>query len=502
MRLFRLPFDRSVAAIVVTLLTLVLSLGAAAQESRETTDEDAQREEVRRSVEEAAGAARQAIEAVPDPAQAATQASEEQLSQGTPVREEMFVYSLSPWTGSAFGGTFAPKNVDTIFLMEGSHSIVNAQRTEVYYWPITSEYMANWFEMREEVPGRLQIEQNGQVIETLERVDYGYYYPQGYGGPQLLNLGEEAVRAYDDYQSRIDAYYDSLTRYYDDQRQWQQTMDRILREVRDTGQPKDPDEIPQPPTQPQPPQDFAYQPRQAFAVNLPAGRYTVKVIGEDGNVVPDSERTLEVFKPRRTGVGLGVIPEHKWTRRFQSNDASDVFYLDGTRVFYILPYNAQEFNLFKYAKMTNLHKPLEGAGTRSAWTWVQFDPVADATLQVLKDGQVVQEIRQQPYYVKQSTGYALGYEIVRFDPENDPTHEGRAPTFEGYRVVMQDDADYELRFVDANGNVLAGSTRSVRALEQPGGSLFGISLIPLGVGAIIFGWRRSKRRKDSSSGDE
>src|SRR5690606_31667226 len=230
--------------------------------------------------------------------------------------------------------------------------------------------MANWFESRDEVPGKLQIEQNGQVVATLEREMYSYYYPSGYGGMQTLLLGEEAVRTYEDYQRRINSYYDSVSKYYEAQRAWQSTMDRILAEVRETGQPKSPDEIPEPPRQPQAPQDFAYQPRQAFAVNLPAGRYTVKVIGEDGNVVENSERTLEVYDARRVGVGFGVIPEHKWTRRFQSNDPADTFYLDGTRVFYILPFNAREFNYYQYTKMTNLHKPLEAEGTRSAWRWV------------------------------------------------------------------------------------------------------------------------------------
>lgn len=488
---------KSIAGVLLFVLSLLLLAGAAfAQESSGSAAQSGpSSEDVRRAVEQAAGAARQAIESLPDPSQAVTQATEEALNQGKPVREEMFVYSLSPWTGKQFGGTFAPREAKTMFLMAGAYSIVNAQRTEVYYWPITSEYMANWFELREEVPGRLQIEQDGKVIATLDRVDYGYYYPEGYGGAQQLKLGEEAIATYEDYQSRLDGYYDALTQYYEEQRRWQQTMDVILREVRESGQPKDPSEIPEPPKQPEPPKDFSYQPRRAFAVNLPEGRYTVKIIGEDGQVVPESERTLVVFGPRRTGVGYDVIPEHKWTRRFQSNDSSDVFYLDGTRVFYILPYHAREFNMYEYTKMTNLHKPLEGEGTRSAWAWAQFEPIESATLQVLKDGQVVQEIQREPFYVKQTPGYALGYEIVRFDPKADPLLEGRQPTFEAYRVVMRGDGDYVLRFVDADGNVLEGSVRAVRALKQPGNGLYGVSLIPLAMGVVVFGWRRTKRRR-------
>lgn len=484
--------------LLVATLALLLAFGAWAQDAASDVEDEVDEEvqTIRRTVEEAADAARQAIESIPDPAQLLTQASDEALNQGTPTREEMFVYSLSPWLGKTFGGTFAPKQVQTLYLMEGAPSIVNAQRTEVYYWPITSEYMANWFEMREEVPGTLRIEQNGVEIATLERTDYAYYYPEGYNGPQLLKLGEEAVATYEDYQNRINAYYDSLSRYYEEQREWQRTMDVILREVRETGQPKDPSEIPQPPVQPEPPRDFAYQPRQAFAVDLPEGRYTLSLIDEAGNVVPESRRTLEVFAARRTGVGYTVLPEHKWTRRFESNDDSDVFYLDGTRVFYIVPHHAREFNTYKFIKMTNLHKPLEGEGTRSAWNWVQFDSVdPSAKLQVLKDGQVIQEISYQPFYVKQTPGYALGYEVILFDPENDPLMQGRSPTFEAYRVVLSGDSEYQLRFVDADGNPLPGSTRWVRAVKRSGTPLYAISLIPFGVGLIVFGWRWTKRSK-------
>jgi len=481
---------------LVPVLILALSFAAFAQEG----DQGPSVEQIQEAARQAAEQARQAIEALPDPSQIFTQIDPEQLNQGTPTREYQFVYSLSPWTGVQFGGTFAPKGVDTMFLMADVTSIMNAQRTDVYYWPITGEYMANWFEKRDEVPGKLQIEQNGKVIATLERVDYSYYYPTGYGGQQTLLLGEEAIRTYEDYQNRINSYYDSVSKYYDAQRVWQSTMDKILAEVRETGVPKKPDEIPEPPRQPQAPRDFAYQPRQAFAVNLPAGRYTVKVIDDEGNVVEGSERTLQVYDARRTGVGFGVIPEHKWTRRFQSNDPSDTFYLDGTRVFYILPFSAKEFNYYQYNKMTNLHKPLEAEGTRSAWTWVHFDAITKAKLQVLKDGQVIQEINYEPFYVKQTPGYALGYEIVKFDPENDPTLQGRAPTFEGYRVVLAGDgSSYELRFVDENGNVLEGSTRSVRSVQRPGNSLYAVTVVPLVVGVVVFGWRRSKARKGSAS---
>lgn len=484
---------------LVFLLLLSLTVVSAAVLAQEAGDEesgvDEEVAELQSAVEEARTAAREALESLPDIAQIATQASQERLGQGQPTLEEQIVYSVSPWTGTEYAGTFAPRQVDTIYLMADEYSLLNVQKTQVYFWPITGEYMADWFGLREEVPGVLEILKDGQVVERLERTQYSYYFPAGMGRrEQKLYIGDEAVRVYEDYQARLDAYYDAVSAYYEAQRQWQRLMDEILKEVRETGQYKDPSEIPEPPVQPTPPGDFAYSPRTAFAVKLPQGRYRIQLRGPDGQVVPDSVKTLEVFDARRYGVGYVVIPEHKWTRSFQSNDPSDIFYLDGHRVFYVVPHHAREFNFYQYRKMANLHKPLEAEGTRSAWTWAHFQPITDAKLQILKDGVVIQEIERTPYYVRQTPGYALGYTIVEFDPEKDPLLAGRQPTFEAYRVELEGGASYELRFVDAQGNVLLGGLREVRPIEEPGHTVYLIPLLPMAVGLVVFGWRRTKSK--------
>ena len=493
-------FSRYLAIFLSLVLTVALVGAAWAQESENAQGEEPQ-EEVTETQdqdegqgEEAPSPAQQMLESLPDITEIATQASQEQIGQGQPRLEEQVVYSVSPWNGREYKGTFAPRQVDTIYLMANEYSILNVQRTQVYFWPITNEYMADWFGLREEVPGTLEILRDGQVIDTLERTEYSYYFPSGIGREQRLYLGEEAVRVYEDYRNRLNAYYDAVSAYYEAHREWQRQMDEILREVQETGQYKDPSEIPEPPKQPTPPTDFAYSPRTAFAVNLPEGRYQVRLRGPDGEIVPDTTKTLEVFDSRRQGVGYLVIPEHKWTRSFQTNDPSDILYLDGRRVFYIVPHHAREFNFYQYVKMANLHKPLEGEGTRSVWTWAQFDPITEAKLQVLHNGEVIEEIELKPYYVRQTPGYALGYNIVEFDPENDPLLQGRSPTFEAYRVELEGDKSYELRFVDDAGNVLLGSAREVRPIKSPGNTVYAIPLFPFAIGLVVFGWRRATAR--------
>lgn len=456
-------------------------------------DEEKEAQQLREAIEEQRALTREALESIPDPSQLATQADPEQLGQGQPVLEEQLVYSVSAWDGQEYAGSFAAKQVPTFYLMADATSIVNAQQTKVYFWPITGEYMADWFDMREEVPGTLEILQGNQVVGTYDRVDYAYYYPSGHGSEQRLFLGDEATEVYEDYQSRIDAFYDATTQYYDDYREWQRTMDQILKEVQETGIYKKPEEIPAAPVQPEPPQDFAYAPRTSFAINLPEGKYGVRMRGENGEIIAGSEKQLEVFSPRRIGVTYEVIPAHKWTRRIFSHDTSSVFYQDGQRVFYLIPSHAREFNFYQFVKMSNLHKPLEGEGMKSAWTWAPFGELESGTLQILKDGQVVETVEKRPYYVQQTPGYALGYDIIDFDPVNNPLLEMRSPTFEGYRISVPADGNYQLRLVDSNGGLISGSQRQIRPVEEPGNVIYWISLLPVGVGAIVWGGRRTAR---------
>lgn len=479
------PF-RGVKAALLS-LALIAALGAAAFAQSSGADSDVS--EARQALEEAASAVREQLSSIPDPAQLATQASEEALSQGTPRKERQLVYSISANTGQRYEGGFAPQQANTIYLQAHSPAIVNVQRTDVYYWPITREYMADWFGFQEDVEGRLEIVQGGRVVQTLERTDYAYVYPQGYDGPQELRLGEEAIAAYEDYQSRLDAYFDAVSAYYDAYTEWNAVMTQILREVQETGVYKDPSEIPDPPRQPVPPADFAWQPRKAFILDLPPGRYTVRMKDGEGNVVPGSEKRLDVFTARRAGTAMIVRPEDKWTRPFQSSDPSDVFYLDGRRVFYITPHVAQEFNLYKWVKMYRLNVPLEGEGMTSVWSWVPFDPITEATLQVLRNGEVVEEVELAGYYVQQTAGSALGYQVVRADEI------GRDPHFQAFRVVLESsDGSYQIRLVDREGNVIPGSEREVRSVRQPGSVAYVIPLLPVGVGVGVFAWRRSKAK--------
>lgn len=413
--------------------------------------------------------------------------------QGQPTKERQFVYSLSPWTGREFGGTFASRQANTIYFIADKTNIINSLRSEVYYWDITQEYMADWFGYKEEVPGKLEVLKGGSVFKTYEKTDYVYSYPDGYDGAPQLITGPDAVKAFKHFETVQNNYWDATSAYYDAQAKWQATMDKMLQRVQKTGKYYKPSEIPPAPVQPVPPKLYVTSPVQAFVINLPAGNYRIRLLDKDGKVVKDSEKKLVVFAPRRKGVGFDILPESTWTQPIRSDDKSHVLYLEGKRIFYISPWWEGEYNFYNYAKMSTLHKPLEGLGTKSAWNWVHTTEITTAKAQILKDGKVVQTIERKPYYVEQTPGYALGYKIEEFKP--DPNNPEAAATFSGYRVELEAKGLYQLRFVDKDGNVIPGSERDIRSVRSVGWPLYTVPMIPLLVGLVVFFWRRSLKSK-------
>ncbi len=413
-----------------------------------------------------------------------------------PVKERQVVYGITPWTGKEYGGTFAPAQVDTLYLTASERHIVDVLETDVYYWPITQEYMADWMGYRKPVEGRLEVRQGDRVVATLERTAYTFVYPQGYFGGQVeLAVGDEAHEAYDTYRRLINEYYDQVQAYRQAQEAWQQRMAEILEEVQRTGQPADPESLPEPPQQPEPPTMLAMQPSEAFLVELPAGEYTVRLVDEAGQEVAGTRKRLVVFAPRRQGVGYQIIPESKWTMPVESGDPSDTLYVSDEATFYLKAFDAREVNRYAYSRMVESARPLAGSGQRSAWQWVLGQELPEMTLEVLKDGQVVASAQPKPYYVQQTPGYALGYNIVDFDPSK-PEFEGRRPSFVAYKVSLQLDpgATYELRLVDGEGRVVPSSVRQVRAVRgNPVWPLYAWPAVPLVAGLVVTGWRRRLR---------
>lgn len=417
-----------------------------------------------------------------------------------PVKQKQLVYGLSPWTGKEFGSTFAPRTEDTIYLLAGTDNIVNVLETEVYYWPITKEYMSDWFGYKKDLGAKLEILKGNKAVKTLDRVDYVYAYPNGYfGGNTQLVSGDGAKAEFDQYKKATDDYWESTLKFRDAQAEYQERISALVNELAKTKKEIKVEDLPAPPEEPEPPKLYVTEPEKAFVVNLPAGHYSVRLLDNQGTTVKASEKKLVVFEERRKGVSYNVIPESKWTYPVTSGDPSQLLYLGGKTTFYISGSHAKEFNQLQYTKMTNLHEPLAGKGMSSGWMWVEGLEVEGAKLELTRNGKAPITIERKPYYVKQVPGYSLGYDVVEFDPK-DPEMQGRQPTFEAFKVVAEARKGYEFRLQDAQGKLVAGSEREIRSIGGgPVWPIYAMPFFPLVIGFIVLGWRRSlspgRRRK-------
>ncbi len=71
------------------------------------------------------------------------------LAQPRPVTE--VVYGLSAFDGEGYSPVFAPQAARTIYLLEWAPNIVVARRTQVYFWPLTEQYLPDWAALNEEL---------------------------------------------------------------------------------------------------------------------------------------------------------------------------------------------------------------------------------------------------------------------------------------------------------------------------------------------------------------
>lgn len=389
-----------------------------------------------------------------------------------PESREEIVYGLSLWNGQNYASTFCPEEVNKIYMIADTPSVFSVRETEVYYWPITKEYKADWHKKNKLLEGTLEVLQGGKVIKKFETKKYAFRYPDK-GFPRELNLliGQEAENAYNNFEQSQDEYKNKLKQYYQRQQEYKEKTNNenlLLKK-------------------PVPPTGHITEPQQSFIVELSQGNYIIQFRNSSGNVIPATKKELTVFTRRRSGISYKVFPETKWTYPEFSDEMNDILYMRGKRTLYFQPYDAVEYPEKGYTKLSELHKPETDQLSQNKWRWAHLRLHKQGILQLLKNGKVIKEIEEKPYFVQQSSGYELGYKIIEWEQGNSKS----SPSFSGYELDITIDGSYSVRMLDQNGKVLTASIREIRPINDENTSwLFIISLVPLFLGGIIFAYRK------------
>jgi hypothetical protein len=402
--------------------------------------------------------------------------------------ERAFVYGINAAVPDTFVGTFAPPSADAIFLLADGTSVISARYTEIYFWPITNEYRADWSALNEPVPGVLEVVNDGRVVAELTSTNYTIHFKQeGTTTTGELFLGQDAVDAEADFRARQEAFHKASSDYQRAEQAWLDAM----AEVNSRQQAGETVEIPPEPVRPEPIGIFSNGLNSGFPVDLDPGQYDIRLRGSDGAVVPESERTMIIFAPRRTGVGYTIVPETRWTTPLESSSPSDIIFGAPDSALYLEPllareYPARDWSLLQY--------PQRLSAQSGGWEWVNGEKLGDHQLEIVTGDVVADRRSLTPYNVRQVPGSQLGYEVIEMDssaPATAGSPESRRPDFEAYPIDLQAAGEqFQIRLTSEQGEVVPGSIRQVRVPGNPPITrLFVLPVIPLIAGALVISRR-------------
>jgi hypothetical protein len=406
--------------------------------------------------------------------------------------ERQMIFGLSLFDGGSYQTTFCPKPVNTIYMVAGVDNVVTFRRTEVYFWPLTKEYMANWMELNQNQIGSLEIRQGNRVLKTISQAKFAFLFPESGAKATAVKTGAAAVAASREFDVRMALYYQQMNVYTQQEQQYQRLVKEYLKTPAAVG-----GQLPPAPREPQPPSKLVSPPDDGFILNLPSGNYYLRFKDRQGRPLAGGQKSLVVFPVHAKGVGYEIIPEDKWTSPVKSDGPGDHLFLRIGQILYLKPFATRQYNRHHFLKLAQLTRPDSGRGAEEQKQWAAVYPVqGHPQVVIVKDGKPVQNIVETPYIVKQHPGYALGYDILKYSPERFP---GEKASFTAYRVKLPAGLGrYELQLYDTKGRFIKGSRRSVYNIPEPNWAVLLAALLPLCAGVAVKLYRRMVLQKMNS----
>ncbi len=411
-----------------------------------------------------------------------------------PIRDEQFIYSILAYSGIDYTGTFSGEDSDTIYILADTDNFLSARKTFVYYWPITGELKTDSSVLNQILPGTLKIEQQNENTQIVSLSAYTYFnIREEYETNWIVATGEQAIEAYQLFESLIDAYLLELDEFEHQKNLYNNTMTTLSQTVaalrkegKDFSDLLEQAEALIPPEEPEYPDYYLsppVQPQIGFRINLPEGEYFLRFISNDGNIMEGSERRIVSFMSQRDkSTGLEVIPGDKWTRPISSNSPSSTLYIDGSSDIYLRSFHQEDYNDLFYNKL--IQNDAKGNPHLSKWVQIQQIPHTQISMASSNDSNLI--INESPFFVEQIPGAALGYEIVQFDPEGK--HKGQNPSLMAFHVPIESDTRViNIKVLDEGGTDLQGASRQIRVVKTSRAGFLALifALLPLLVLLVV-----------------
>jgi hypothetical protein len=401
-------------------------------------------------------------------------------------REESFVYATTYFDGAAYNSGVITPNVDTIYMLADTRQVIAPRNTLIYYWALTNEYLADWNQKNELVEGTLEIVQGGQVIAEASLTEFVIQYDaEDILSTVALIDGPDAVAAYEAFENLQSAFQEASFAYFRAEQAWELEMREIVRN-NPPGTVAEED-LPVRPEPPAPFSLFSTDLIEGYVVDLPQGRYQVRMRLSDGTIQPGSEKQLVMFSPLRSGVSYQVTPQSRWTRPEESRRPASTIYAPPGTTLYLRPYDASAVNSRAQVRMNNPH---DRTAPPDRVLWIPQQPIDQATA-VIQEADGVSQTDLSAFYVRQLVRDSRGYDIIPWDESVS-----EQPSFDGFSVDVGNAAPVQFALVDDAGEVIPGSEREVRALFTGRVWLpYLLAFIPMLAGVVSYTRRQRETRR-------
>ena len=314
------------------------------------------------------------------------------------------IYALNFFDGISYNSTIVPYSTREIFIHEDHVNAFVVRETVLYYWPLTSEFRADWASRNVPLRGILCIQDRRGNIKRIEAQRYLIQYDMNdIPGTIGIHWGIEADMKHADFTQAQRNYSDAVHAYNVALRLFQQTMTDFLYN------PPEEDEVF--PEVPLPPPNFTLMSTGVnigFPVELPRGTYSMFLENPDGKVIAETRKRLRVFGPRERIKGFQVFEEGRWTVPSDFPDSNMSLFAVPDSVIYLQPFNYLHYEARAYSLMMN---PQNRFNRRESSTWVPaFLNTEDRDLSIDS-----QRLDLLSYRVTQVAGSRLGYIIHPMD---------------------------------------------------------------------------------------
>ena len=323
------------------------------------------------------------------------------------------VYALNFFDGVTYSSTLVPNTAGEIFIHEDHVNAFVVRETVLYYWPLTSEFRADWASRNVPLQGTLNIRDRQGNIMRIEAQRYTIQYDMNdipgtigiYWGTEADAKHAEFSEAQRDYSYAIHAYNAAMQLY-------QQIITDIMLNPPDTNI-----VFPEVPMRPANFTIMSTGLNIGFSVKLPRGNYSIFFETSEGNIIPETRKRLRVFGPRERVGGFQVFEEGRWTVPSNFPDSRMSLFTVPGSVIYLQPFNYLHYEARAYNLMMN---PQNRFNRSESSTWVPASLNTDER-QLNINGQ---NHDLYSYDVVQVPGSRLGYIInptYLGDPESSFT---------------------------------------------------------------------------------